>query len=216
MFATTSSTSLEIAKLGVAALVPIAVVVLGVPIALAIRRIDQAQWAHQKLIELRLELYAEMAPALNDLLCFFRLVGDWQTITPPKALKRKRELDKAFHVGEYLMSDEFAHRYRAFISACFMTYTARGKPAQLLASRTRQRAERPDWSDEWDDLLIPETVAPTSLAELGESYRSLMLAFSEAIGVREHKTSTRRRRVVPPVALIDDDVRSWPPKWSDK
>ncbi len=93
--------SLEVAKLTVAALVPIIVFTLGWPITRAARRIDQEQWTNRKLIELRLELYAAMAPALNDLLCFFRLVGDFQVITPPEALKRKRMLDKAFYVNQY-------------------------------------------------------------------------------------------------------------------
>lgn len=177
-------TSLEIAKLVVAALVPVAVVVLGGQIARAARRLDQAQWTGRKLVELRLELYAAMAAPLNDLLVFFRTVGHYRDITPPEALKRKRMLDKEFYRSEYLMSEEFARRYHAFMDACFLTYTGLARPAQLRASRKRQRAERPDWEDAWDDLLIADTMTPTGLAELGRHYDALMLAFSAAIGVR--------------------------------
>jgi len=187
-------TSLEIAKLAVAASVPLAVVVLGMPIARAARRLDQAQWAGRKLIELRLELYAEMARPINDLLCFFRAVGNFQDITPPEALNRKRMLDKAFFVNEYLMSEEFSRRYHAFIDACFLMYTGPARPAQLRASLTRQRAERPNWEDAWDDLLIPETVTPTGLTELKDQYDALMAAFGEDLGVRDVKASPGRRQ----------------------
>jgi hypothetical protein len=176
--------SLEIAKLIVAALAPIAVVGLGIPITSAVRRLEQAQWQSRKLIELRLELYAVMAGPLNDLLCFFRRVGDFQQITPPEALRRKRELDKAYYTNEYLMSEEFGRRYHAFIGACFLTYRGARLPAQLRASRRQQMMERSDWDPAWDDLVIPEDITPTGLHELGQKYDALMEQFGLEIGVR--------------------------------
>jgi hypothetical protein len=146
--------------------------------------LDQAQWTHRKLTELRLGVYGEMARPLNDLLCFFLCVGDFQEITPPEALKRKRVLDKAFYVNEYLMDEEFGRRYHAFINACFLTYTAAAKPAQLRAAPKRQRAERPSWDAAWDELLIPETATPTGLAELSSLYTALMAELGEEIGAR--------------------------------
>ncbi len=175
--------SLEVAKLAVAALVPIAVVCIGLPVARGVRRIEQAQWEDRKLIELRLTLYAEMARPLNDLLCFFRLINDFQAITPPEALKRKRELDKAFFVNKYLMSEEFEVRYKAFIDACFITGTGIAKPAQLRASRVRQRQERTSWDDAWDDLLIPASATPTEVSELEKRYEALMNEFQQEIGM---------------------------------
>lgn len=93
-------------------------------------------------------------------------------------------LDKEFYRSEYLMGEEFARSYHAFMEACFLTYTGLARPAQLRASRNRQRAQRPDWEDAWDDLLIADTMTPTGLAELGRHYDALMLTFSTAIGVR--------------------------------
>jgi hypothetical protein len=177
-------TSLEIAKLGVAALVPVAVAALGWAIARAASRLEHAQWTQRRLIDLRLDVYQEMARPLNDLLCFFRTVGNFQEITPPEALKRKRTLDKAFYVNRYLMSEEWERSYRAFIDACFLTYRAAAKPAQLRASRTKQRAEREKWQQEWDDLLIAEGDTPIGLSELSGRYEALMTAFSHDIGVR--------------------------------
>jgi hypothetical protein len=176
--------SLEIAKLAVAALVPIAVVALGLPITRAVRRLEHAQWQSRKLIELRLALYAEMAGPINDLLCFFRRVGNFQEITPPEALMRKRTLDKAYFTNEYLMSEEFGRLYHRFINACFWTYRGPGLPAQLRASRKQQQAERPSWDEAWDDLLISEDSSPIGLDELQRHYDALMQRFGEEIGVR--------------------------------
>ena len=135
-------TSLEIVKLAVAALTPLLVLLIGLMIARATRRVEQAQWASRTLIEKRLELFDKMAEPLNDLLCFLRLVGDFQTITPPEAIARKRKLDKLFFTHEALMSEEFGARYRAYINACFEPYTAVGHYARLKASVQRQRTER--------------------------------------------------------------------------
>jgi hypothetical protein len=127
-------TWLELAKLIVAGLIPVVVVGLGVLINRTAHRIEQAQWATRRLIDRRLELFDSMAPGLNDLLCFFLLVGDFRNITPPIAIAHKRELDQQFYVNEALMSPEFASRYHAFIGACFQTYTGVGHDARLRAS----------------------------------------------------------------------------------
>jgi len=93
--------SLEFAKLAVAALTPIILFVLGYKVTQTARRIEQAQWTRQKLVERRLELYEEMAPKLNDLFCCFTLVGHFQEVTPPEAILRKRATE----------SSTLTHRY---------------------------------------------------------------------------------------------------------
>src|SRR5215211_4399325 len=104
--------SLEIAKLAVGALTPIFLFVLGYMVTRAARCVEQAQWASRKLIESRLELYERMAPMLNDLFCFFLLVGHFDEVTPPEALSRKRDLDRIFHAHAPLFSAEFRGTYQ--------------------------------------------------------------------------------------------------------
>ena len=87
-------------------------------------------------------------------------------------------------MNRYLMTEEFEHRYHDFIGACFVMYTGAGKPAKLRASRVQQQAERSDWQDDWDELLIPDSMTPTGLAELGQKYDALMEAFGAEIRVR--------------------------------
>jgi ABC-type amino acid transport system permease subunit len=76
--------SLEIAKLAVAALTPIFLFVLGFIVTRATKRVEEAQWMSHKLIERRLDLFEEMAPLLNDLFCFFLLVGRFRPLLRPK------------------------------------------------------------------------------------------------------------------------------------
>ena len=176
-------TSLEIAKVAVAALTPILVLLIGLMVARATRRVEQAQWASRTLIGKRLELFDKMAEPLNDLLCFFRLVGDFQVITPPKAIARKRELDKLFFTHEALMSEEFGTRYRALINACFLPYTAIGHDARLKASVQRQRTERgARWDDTWEVCFVDHENLVTSLSTITREYRALMSCFAEQVG----------------------------------
>lgn len=176
-------TSLEIVKLAVAALTPLLVLLIGFWVTRATRRVEQAQWASRTLIAKRLELFDEMAEPLNDLYCFFRLVGDFQAITPPEAIARKRALDKLFYTHEALMSEEFGTRYRAFINACFLPFTGIGQDARLKASVQRQRTERGGrWDAAWEACFVDHENLVTPLATVSGEYRALMTCFAEQVG----------------------------------
>ena len=52
------------------ALTPLTVAALGIFIARASRRIEQVQWANQTVVTRRLDIFGQLAPGLNQLLCF--------------------------------------------------------------------------------------------------------------------------------------------------
>jgi hypothetical protein len=172
--------SLEIAKLAVGALTPIFLFVLGYMVTKAARRVEQAQWASRKLIESRLELYERMAPMLNDLFCFFLLVGHFDEVTPPEALSRKRDLDRIFHAHAPLFSAEFRDTYQRFIDACFLAFTGEARPAELRASREAQKRERSTWDDDWNDMFAQE--APEPVQTIADAYDDLMDEFAAEVG----------------------------------
>ena len=176
--------SLEIAKLVIAATTPVLVVLIGVVVSRAARRLEQAQWANRKLIERRLELYDEMARPLNDLYCFFALVGHFREIDPPDAVRRKRELDRIFYVNEFLMGARFGEHYRDFINACFAMYTGFAQDAKLRASVPAQRTERREWDDAWDACFVAQPGDITPLDVVGQRYGALMRCFADTIGVQ--------------------------------
>jgi hypothetical protein len=178
--------SLEIAKLSVAVLTPILLVGLGILVNRAGRRVEEAQWAGRKLVERRLELHQQMAPGLNDLLCFFTCRGHFREIEPPQAIKRKRELDKTFFTNEQLFSDEFRRRYRSFIEILFQHFTGFGSDAKLRTDRTLLKHERgagQPWNDDWGDLFVEPSDA-SSHDEVLAAYESLMRCFADDLGVR--------------------------------
>jgi hypothetical protein len=69
--------SVEIATLAVAAVTPVTVAVVGYFVARASKRLGHVQWANQTVLTRRLEIFNQVAPHLNQLLCFATFVGGW-------------------------------------------------------------------------------------------------------------------------------------------
>jgi hypothetical protein len=175
--------SLEIAKFVVSIGTPLAVLVLGVYIKRAGQRLEDAQWVNRKLVERRLDLYDEMAPLLNDLFCFFLLVGDFRSITPPVAIERKRSLDRLFHVNKFLFEPEFHQTYEKFMSTCFITNESVASVARPRADVDRQRAERAGhWDPSWEPMLLRSGQKPPERVAIIDSYNKLMGAFASEVG----------------------------------
>jgi hypothetical protein len=186
MLAASDWSSLEIAKLGVALLTPLLLVGLGFLVNRAGRRLEEAQWAGRKLIERRLELHREMAPRLNDLLCFFTCKGHFREIDPPEAITRKRELDKIFFTNEQLFSEEFRLRYELFIEVLFRHFTGFGSNAKLrtdLALLKRERGAESRWDENWDKHFV-EPAGASSRQDVDAAYNWLMSCFADDLGVR--------------------------------
>jgi hypothetical protein len=97
---TASWTSLEVAKIAVAALTPLAVAGGGYWINRRLKSLEAAQWAQQKIVERRIRAYDELAPALNRLFCFFAYVGSWKEAKPPEIVGLKRSLDEKAHISD--------------------------------------------------------------------------------------------------------------------
>ena len=68
-------TSVQIVTVVVAALTPLTVAALGYFVARAGQRIGQMQWANQTVVARRLDIFKEVAPQINRLLCFATLRG---------------------------------------------------------------------------------------------------------------------------------------------
>jgi hypothetical protein len=207
VLAESSWSSLEVAKLAVGILTPLLLVGLGVLINRTARRVESAQWANRRVLDRRLELYDDMAAPLNDLYCFFHLVGGFREIDPPKALALKRELDKLFHVNRFLFSPRFGDLYLQQMETYFRVYTGTGKPAKIKSPIHFQRAERTAarWHSEWEPLFDPEAQLAEGdfeglrryLTSVDRAYTRLMTAFAEEVGVRSASRGARKRRRQP-------------------
>ena len=174
--------SLEVAKLAVGVLTPLLLLGLGWVLNTRLKRIEHSQWSSQKFIEKRLALYEDMAPKLNDLFCFFSLVGNFRDISPPAAVALKRDLDKAFFVNRFLLSERFQESYEGFMHACYETWRGTAQHARLRASAERQRVERGGaWDDDWLDCFsLAASVTP--LPGVREAYERVMRDFAAELG----------------------------------
>jgi len=147
-----SWSSVQVATLAVEALTPIAVAGLGVFLARASRRLEQVQWANQTVVTRRLEIFADIAPDLNKLLCFATFVGGWKELEPAAVIAIKRRLDETMYANRVLFSQPLFDAYRHFMTMLFATWTTVGADARLRAPIASQWGDRRDlrW---WNDAM---------------------------------------------------------------
>ncbi len=172
---------LEVAKLAAGLLTPAVIGVGGIYIHRVTKQFEHTQWRSQKLIEKRLAVYDEMAPKLNDLLCYFTYVGSWRDFDPSHIVNLKREIDKQFHLAAPLFSSEFFEAGKAFQECCFETYTGWGENAKLRTQYVRRSEARADsWKTEWDTYFSDKPKTPE---EIRAAYKRVMESFAHDIGV---------------------------------
>lgn len=187
--------TLEIAKLLVSALTPLLLLLIGLWINRSLKRLEYLQWTNQKVTEKRIAVFEELAPLLNDLLCYFTFVGCWKDLNVPEIIERKRKMDRIVHVNAPLFSKEFSDRYHDFIEACYSTYSGWGKDAKLRTLPERRKAAAGGaWKPEWDgyfadakDCSDPKVVR--------SKYETLMSCFSEELGVGLHSGQVSSGRI---------------------
>ena len=185
---TTSWTSVQIATLAVEALTPLTVAGLGVFIARASRRIEQVQWANQTVVTRRLDIFAQLAPGLNQLLCFATFVGGWKEIQPRQAIAVKRKLDEAMYANKVLFSDELFAAYHQFMTTLFAMYATADADAHLRApidSQWGNRRNMPWWEDSMTSLFSTDSTA--SLDDIQAAYDQLAQRFRAELYVT-HQT----------------------------
>jgi hypothetical protein len=170
--------SVQVVTLVVDALTPITVVVLGVLFTNASRRIEQVQWANQTVVTHRLDIFAQVAPGLNQLLCFATFVGGWKDIDPKKAIGLKRKLDETMYANKVLFSDELFAAYHQFMTKLFAMYAATGADARVRApveSQWGNRRDLPWWDDSMNDLFSTGNVA--SMDDIQAAYDEMSRQF---------------------------------------
>ena len=173
--------SLEIAKLLAGLLTPAALAALGIYIHRVTKRFEHLQWRSQKLIEMRLKIYDDLAPQLNDLLCYFTYVGSWKDLEPPTVVALKRTIDKKVFLAAPLFSQSFFSACMDFQNLCFQTYSGWGRDALLRTQFQRRQEARPtDWKAEWNECFSDSASDPTAVKG---AYKRVMEAFATDIGV---------------------------------
>ncbi|MBI3218417.1 MAG: hypothetical protein HYZ44_02800 [Bacteroidetes bacterium] len=179
--------SLEVVKLLVAGLIPLILVVIGLFLNKMLKRFEHRQWRNQKLIEKRLSVYDDIAPLLNDLLCYYTYVGSWKDFTPHEIIQKKRVVDKKIHIAAPLFSSSLFTEVMTFINLCFKPFQGWGHDAKLLTDIQRRKEVFGDkWEKNWNALFITNNIEVTEPQKIKESYLKIMKVFSEDIGLGEY------------------------------
>ena len=187
---------MQIATLAVEALTPLTVAGLGLFIARAGRRIEQVQWANQTVVTRRLEIFAQVAPGLNQLLCFATFVGGWKEIQPRQAIALKRKLDETMYADKVLFSDQLFAAYHHFMTTLFAMYATTGADAHLRApidSQWGNRRNMPWWEDSMSSLF--STGSAVSLDDIQAAHDQLAQRFRAELYVTKQ---TRPLLIAPP------------------
>jgi len=191
-------TLLEVAKLIVAFLTPLLLILIGIYVHRVTKRFEQLQWLGQKLVEKRLAIYDDLAPLFNDLLCYFTYVGCWRDLKPPEVVSLKRRLDKSIHLAAPLFSEDFFTACMNFQQHCFETYTGWGRDALLRTQfERRQDAYGDEWDSDWNDCFSSKISEPN---DIRAAYQRVMKVFARDIGV--HSTF-----VVPDSGIVPHNIR---------
>lgn len=184
--------SLEVIKLVISGLTPIIIAFIGLYLNRILKKFEHRQWRNQKLIEKRLLIYEELAPLLNDLLCYFTYIGSWKESTPDEIVQKKRIIDKKVYIAAPLFTNYFFIEIQAFIKLCYKTYQGWGQNAKLLTDNSRRKEVfGKKWDKNWDTLFIENSNEITARRKLKESYFRIMKVFSDNIGLNENGTTVK-------------------------
>lgn len=163
---------LEYAKIGVAALTPIMTGVVGMVILRLGKRMESNQALHHELLRKRLALFEEVAPKLNDIFCFYQLVGHWTELTPDEVIRRKRAVDRSIQVNRYLFRSDFWDTYQDFENAHFEMFSGPGQPARLRLDPEHVKAHAGNlFKSEWMPFVSSK---PGDHTQQRQGYERLM------------------------------------------
>jgi hypothetical protein len=186
--------SLQVATLAVAVVTPLTVAAVGFYFARASQRLENVQWANQTVITRRLDIFGQVGPWLNQLLCFATFVGRWKEIPPLEAIGLKRKLDETMYANRLLFSDELFEAYREFMAALFAMYATTGADAHLRApveSKWGDRRKLPWWTERMEVLFSADN--PGSMDDIQSAYVLLTERFRDDLYViHEHKLLSAR------------------------
>jgi hypothetical protein len=163
--------SLEVVKIGVAILTPIALFLFSYQInqtqlqnandrADNVRKETQERERIVQVSKQRILLWSEISPLMNDLYCYFLYVGHWKEISPEQVIETKRKLDKLIYSNSPFFSPDFLGKYNAFMASAFKTGSGWGADAKLRSAPIREKDKgKAQMFDQTGDSNVDNTEA---------------------------------------------------------
>jgi hypothetical protein len=194
------SVALEFVKTLATVAVPVLVAVVGHRLSRRLKMWEASQWRNQELIKARLQYYGQLAPMLNDVMCYLTFVGRWKELTPPDVIRIKRDMDRVVFSVAPLFSQEAFNAYGRFVGTCFGEYSGWPLDAQIRSGFVRRRQARPDsWDPEWEKMFTVnegQDIRREDLALVRDQYHRLLAALIEDIDLSEPRTRYATHHVV--------------------
>lgn len=146
--------SLEKAKLAVAMLTPIIVLIIGIFVSNSIKDAERSSG-------LRSDIYNKVGGELNDIYSYVAFVGKWKELTPADIIASKRTVDKAMYTYKPFFSKELFATYERFMNECFSPYGAPGEDARIRSQISTLDGDRRKhtvkaWQPAWQDRFTDE------------------------------------------------------------
>lgn len=179
------ATWLDLVKTLAAVAVPVVVAVVGYRLNQRVKQWEASQWRNQELIKARLRYYDQLAPMVNDLMCYLTFLGRWRDLTPPDVLQLKRDTDRLFYSISPLFSQQAVEAYQSFIATCFQTFRGWGLEPRIRSGFVYRRDARPtSWDPSWNSHFThAENVSVTEddQGKVRTAYDRLLAALAEDI-----------------------------------
>ena len=173
--------SLKIVIILIAALAPFIIAIQ----ALRFKRIKKSlineHQTNQRLVEKRIEIYEQIGPKLNDILCFYSYNGNWNELSPIAIMKLKKELDKEININTPLFSDDLSEKYNSFMQVCFVSFSGWEHEEKIKSLYTLRQDNNPDWNDDWIPYFDTNNVVDG--IQVKERYDELMACFKKELSL---------------------------------
>ena len=169
--------SLRVVIIIIAALAPFVIAVLLLRIKRIRKSLSDQHLDNQKLLEKRVEVYEQMGPGLNDLLCFFSYTGNWKELTPMNIMDTKRKLDKYMSSHTALFSDELIAGYKALMQVCFVAFSGWEQEEKIKSHYVLRQEQQLNWDDSWIPFFDTKNVLDGTVVKA--RYDELMACFKK-------------------------------------
>jgi len=144
--------SLEIVKLVASLFTTLLITFFGFLINRNIMNLDKKNKVNDKILEKRLQIYENIVPKLNDILCFHAYIGDWRDLTPIDIIKYKKSIGKELYMYSPLFTPKLIETYRDFISLCYEKSTDVSTKSKIKSSY-KAREDNALWKSEYVSLF---------------------------------------------------------------
>lgn len=165
--------------------VPVIVAVIGFVLNRRLKQYEADQWRNQELIKARLQYFGQLAPMLNDLMCYLTFIGRWKEMTPPEVIALKRNLDRVFYPVAPLFDSATTSAYNAFMGQCFKTHAGWGVDARIRSGfGHRRQAAGEAWQPEWESMFTngeDQPIEDSSIDTLHASHDLLLAKLVEDV-----------------------------------